>query len=271
MPEGPECETVRRALLPKVSGQIITKVFVSDKKLRTAVCEEDFASSLGRSVQTMGRKGKLLWLALGGGRSIRLRLGMTGVARVVEYDSPRHKHTHIEIYFSEEKLQFTDPRRFGEVVPMDDAELMRTKARLGGDPSTWDDDERIKSAAKTLKSARTIKDILLDQSVFSGVGNIYASEVCFYAGIRPTRPGCELGFDEMAVVLDACEAVLLAAIESCGTTFRDFAIGNGKYGENQNSLAVFQREGKACPRCAMSIVRIVQSGRSSFYCPRCQL
>jgi formamidopyrimidine-DNA glycosylase len=128
----------------------------------------------------------------------------------------------------------------------------------------------LRSAGRLWRTSRAVKEALLDQLLFAGVGNIYACEACFYAGVAPTRPGTSLTDVELAHLLEATAAVLREAVTHRGTTFDSFVDGSGREGENVHFLAVFQREDQGCPRCGAIVERVVQGGRSTFFCPRCQ-
>jgi formamidopyrimidine-DNA glycosylase len=273
MPEGPEVETVRRSLEPKLVGRRFTDAWVSDKRLRRPLEREHLVPLLVHEIVGLGRKGKLFWVETARGQGVWFRLGMTGRVVVEPAGSERHKHCHVALALDGEweELRFIDARRFGEVVWWDRAVLDKERARLGADPLSWSDDERLRSAERLWRTTRSVKEALLDQLLFAGVGNIYACEACFYAGVAPTRSGCDLTGDELAHLLEATEAVLREAVEHRGTTFSDFVDGEGREGTNVDFLAVFQREGEACPRCGAEIERIVQGGRSTFWCPGCQI
>lgn len=275
MPEGPEVETVRRSLLPKVQGRTIERVRVSRLALRTPVTTRDFKPLLHRTIVDVGRHGKLLWLDAGGAGAC-VRLGMTGRLTIEAATSTPRLHTHVRLSLDDgQELRFCDPRRFGEVVPFADvATLEVARSTLGPDGISLDDDGRARVIASLRRTKRTIKDALLDQRVVAGVGNIYASEACFIAGLSPWRAGIELSALEATRLVAAVEETLRLGVLRRGTSFSDYVDADGVEGTNASYLLVFQREGEACVRCpsrARAVIRReTQGARSTFFCPRCQ-
>jgi formamidopyrimidine-DNA glycosylase len=273
VPEGPEVETVRRTLHPQVLGRLVSKVWVSSKKLRTPVRSASFRRLLGRPITGTGRHGKLLWLDMAGAGGVLIRLGMTGRVLIQPSTSPRPPHTHVVMTFDEgaDELRYVDPRRFGEVVPFSsDDELGEVRANMGPDPLAWTAEERRRVLTSLRSTQRTLKDALLDQRLLSGVGNIYASEALFVARISPTTRGCDASSPALRRLLQAVEHVLTQAVVHRGTTFADFVDASGGEGQNLAHLQVFWREGEPCTRCQRPVERMVQGARSTFYCRACQ-
>ena len=276
MPEGPEVETVRRSLLPLLLGATLARPRVSALKLRTPITKKDLRAVDGAVVTALFRKGKLLGIRTASGAGLFVRLGMTGRLLVEPTKTRPAPHTHVRfelqgIAAPGTELRFVDPRRFGEVVPFaDDVACALELERLGPDGLSLDDDGRRLVAARLRSTARANKDVLLDQGVVAGVGNIYAAEACFVARLSPWRPGSSLDDDEAARLVSAIEAVLLQGVLHRGTSFSDYVDGEGKRGDNARHLHVFQREGEPCRVCAVVVERAVQGQRSTFWCPRCQ-
>ncbi len=272
MPEGPEVETVRRTLLPLVLGARLGKAKVSKLALRTKITAKQLAFLEGAVVDDVGRHGKLLWLRAGAG-GVCIRLGMTGRVTVEATSTTALKHTHVRVPLNdgERELRFCDPRRFGEVVPFGDVgELELERARMGPDGITIDDVGRARVAAAIVKTGRSIKDALLDQKVVAGVGNIYAAEACFLAGLAPTRAGSSLSAAEVAALIAGIERTLADGVKNRGTSFSDYVDADGQRGDNASYLHVFQREDEGCRRCGTTIARFTQGARSTFWCPGCQ-
>lgn len=273
MPEGPEVETVRRSLEPLLIGARLGTGWASRDKLRTPVTTRQLQPLAGRRVTGLGRHGKLLWVDVEGGAGLLVRLGMTGRLLVHDAREPRAPHTHVVFPLDggERELRYVDVRRFGEVTPF--AGLLERDAercRLGPDPLSWDDEGRTQVIDRWRATARTLKDALLDQACVAGVGNIYACEALFLAGLSPLARGIDVSRVRLAVLAERVEEVLQRAVEHRGTSFSDFVDGVGERGQHLAHVYVFQREGEPCPTCGDPIVRIQQGGRSTFLCRRCQ-
>lgn len=273
MPEGPEVETVRRSLAPLLVGRELGKPWVSELKLRTPTTSRGMKVVQGQRVRALGRHGKLMWIETDGEPGLMVRLGMSGKLLVSDRGAPRAKHTHVVVPLDdgENELRYVDPRRFGEVVPYKAREKLELElARLGPDPLAFTDDD-VDHAVKKLKATkRSLKDAVLDQRLFAGVGNIYACEALFLAKLSPELRGVDVSKPKLRKLVLALADVLKSAVEHRGTTFSDFVDGQGGYGENQDFLHVFQKEGEPCPTCGRPIRRIVQGARSTFLCRRCQ-
>lgn len=273
MPEGPEVETVRRSLAPLLEGRSFGTPWVSRMKLRTPVTTRQLSFLDGRRVLALGRHGKLMWLDVVEGGGLLLRLGMTGKLLVEPHTKPRPPHTHVVLPLDDgaSELRYVDVRRFGEVVPFTRAEQRdEERARLGPDPLSWTKDERSFVVARLKATKRSLKDALLDQSVVAGVGNIYACEALFTAGLSPLARGSSVSRASLEGLTEAVQQVLETAVLHRGTTFSDFVDADGERGQNLAHVHVFQREGLPCPRCTRPVERIVQGARSTFLCRRCQ-
>lgn len=277
MPELPEVETVRRALARHLPGRTMRSVWLSGFKLRKAVPPTLARRARGRTVEGVRRHGKFLLIDFVGGARIVAHLGMSGHFRFHPTDpgSPRKlpPHTHALLRFTDgSALSYEDPRRFGmldwaEPATSDAAAIGATGG--GVDPLA----ERIDGARLATLFARCrgpIKHLLLDQKRIAGLGNIYASEALFRAGISPRRLVHTLKTPERERLAREIHAVLDHAVEHRGTTFSSFRDMDDRPGAYGTSLLVYDREGEPCTRCAAPIKRIVQTGRSTYWCPSCQ-
>lgn len=290
MPELPEVETVRRGLAPCLEGGRIEHVTLNRPDLRFALPQDLGARLNGRVIEAVTRRAKYLLMRLSDGSSLLSHLGMTGVWRFAEVDLAEpgryhgvpggHEHVVITIRHPQHgrlHLIYADPRRFGFIDLIAADEDNRFLAGLGPEPlgNAFSAD----ALAAGLSQRRTpIKSALLNQRLVAGLGNIYVCEALHRAHILPTTPAHRLvradGRPKQALVLlvEAVRAVLIEAIEAGGSTLRDFRAADGKSGYFQHRFAVYDREGQRCPTpmCQGIIVRILQAGRSSFYCPVCQ-
>ena len=270
MPELPEVETVRRSLEPYITSRTITGVKVRERRLRYPVAM-DFESRLrNRAFRGIERLGKYLLFRLDNSDTMLAHLGMSGSfhLRHKSVSAQRHDHVFIEID-TEDALVLNDPRRFGLVKIGKGYDFEELK-KMGPDPLSlrWTvDDWR-----QFLRKRRTpIKNLLMDQTFIAGIGNIYANEMLFVAGIRPRRMAARLSRRELAQLDQALHSVLSRAVDLGGSSISDFRDVRGKPGYFQIHHAVYDRFGQSCRRCTTATIqRLVLSGRSTFYCPRCQ-
>ena len=273
MPEGPEVETVRRSLAPLLVGAVLGRPSVGRRALRTPITSRSLAHVDGRAVVAVERHGKALFIALDSGGGLVIRLGMTGRVLVVDGGAKRDVHTHVRIPLaaSARELRYVDARRFGEVVPYaDSAARAAVVAAMGPDGITLNDEGRRMVYGTLAATSRALKDVLLDQTVVAGVGNIYAAEILWLARLSPFRAADSLHGAEQLRLVDAVVRVLQEAVARRGTSFSDYVDANGQKGDNQAHLAVFQREGEPCPGCGEPVRRVVQGARSTFFCATCQ-
>jgi formamidopyrimidine-DNA glycosylase len=271
MPEGPEVETIRRDIDPFVVGKTIHSTWASPFKLRSPINQESLSRLQGKTLHSTGSHGKLMWIATGSDDCLLIRLGMTGRLRMCSTADALEDHTHLRLTFETgEELRYVDPRRFGEIIFTSDSLRQMELDRMGPDPFSWNSAQKAQVVSKIKKSDRAIKNILLDQSVLAGVGNIYAAEALFVARIHPEVPGSALTKPKLNLLLDAVCEVMTCAVESRGTTFMSYVDGWGKKGDNLSRLWVFAREGEPCKVCLSPVQRLVQSGRSTFMCTKCQ-
>ena len=273
MPELPEVETIRRGLEPRLVGQRITGVRVRQAHLRHVVDVQKLQEqAVGRTILGVERRAKYLLVHLSPDRVLVLHLGMTGRLRVGPPALVDALHDHLIFQLGPDwELRFHDTRRFGMCFLTTIAELPvhPSLCRLGPEPLSLDFSARyLKERAQGLR--RPIKNFLMDASIVVGVGNIYASESLYLARIRPTREVGNLKTLHWNRICQAIQQVLQSAIDNRGTTFSDYVDSEGRQGDFQNQLLVYGREGAPCLRDRRRIQRIVQAGRSSYYCPGCQ-
>ncbi|WP_213992463.1 bifunctional DNA-formamidopyrimidine glycosylase/DNA-(apurinic or apyrimidinic site) lyase [Sodalis sp. dw_96] len=268
MPELPEVETSRRGIEPWVAGQRIVRAEVRNARLRWPVSGEIIAlrDALVVSVQ---RRAKYLLLELDPGWII-IHLGMSGSLRVLPQPQPPEKHDHVDLIMSNGCIiRYTDPRRFGAWLWSDDLKTSRVLSQLGPEPLS--DEFNGQWLFDKSRNKRTqIKPWLMDNKLVVGVGNIYASESLFVAGILPVRPAGSITVAEAELLVRTIKAVLLRSIEQGGTTLRDFLQSDGKPGYFAQELQVYGRDGESCRVCGTPIQTVRLGQRSSFFCPHCQ-
>lgn len=272
MPEGPEVKTVARTIAHDLIGEKLGSLWHSSLKLRKPVNLDELRKLENHVVDNVSCYGKVLFIEVAKKTAIVVQLGMTGQLTVCPRDNPVLPHTHVRwsLPHSNRELRYVDPRRFGVFDCCDEKKKAAMINRFGPDPfSLSSQDAHIISAA-IKKSNRAIKEILLDQSVLVGVGNIYASEALFLSRIHPETAGSSLSSKSLKRLIDAVVEVLNLAYANCGTTFSNYVDGSGTKGKNLEFLKVFQRDSQPCLTCESIIVRIKQGGRSTFFCPRCQ-
>lgn len=271
MPELPEVETTRRGIEPHIVGRVVTRLVVRNPHLRWHVPAKLEKELAGQTIESVTRRGKYLLLATAAGTAI-LHLGMSGSLRVVACSQAADKYDHVDIVLdSGDCLRLRDPRRFGSLLWTRDEPLRHKLLRnLGPEPLSPDFSGGY--LHQTLRGRRrNIRDTLLDSRLVAGVGNIYANEALFAAGLRPTRPAGKITQTQCDRLVTAIRETLQRALRAGGTTLRDFRDSRGRPGYFQQSLKVYGREGEPCRRCHTP-VRLKRLGqRSAFYCPKCQL
>jgi len=278
MPELPEVESVRRSLTRARLRATVQSVWRSKQPLRVGEAwqDEQLALLRGATPQRWERRGKhLLWrLVSGAGEPLGLlvHLGMTGRLDVVREGAPRPPHTHVELRLEDDRvLRYVDPRRFGGVRARP-WELLLAESplcELGPEPfAPGFDGEHLRAAAG--ESRRPLRDVLLDQRVVAGVGNIYAIEALFLARLHPLLPASRLAPTAWERLAVAVREVLEQGLRNGGTTLRDYRDADGNAGENQNALWVYGRVGKACRVCGAEIEPFVLGGRGGAFCPHDQ-
>jgi formamidopyrimidine-DNA glycosylase len=281
-------ETVCRQLDPELTGLRIETLAVLDARWCRPVPPAKLEAAVeGAMIEGLGRRGKYLLLALDGARTLVMHLRMTGNLVLIEGESKLDPSEGKRLYEGERsvserhlrarfrlndglQLWFTDPRRFGEAFLIDDANLGERFAKLGVEPLS---DSFTPEALGEMAAGRMapLKSFLLDQSGVAGVGNIYADEALFRAGLHPLSPAGSMKPEHQEALRDAVVAALEVGIDGGGASIDDYRDGRGEKGTMQNEFLVHTREGEPCPRCDSPITRIVVSGRSTYYCPSCQV
>jgi formamidopyrimidine-DNA glycosylase len=288
MPELPEVETVVRQLEPEIDGRRIESLEVLDGRWSRPVPPKRLGKEVaGRTIVGFERRGKYMLLRLDDDRTLVMHLRMTGNLILVEgeemldpsegrrlYEGERStsaRHLRARFVLDDgRELWFTDPRRFGEAFLVDEAGLAERFSRLGVEPLS---DEFTPELLGEIADNRTVplKSFLLDQSGVAGVGNIYADEALFRARLHPLSPAGSMKPEHLVALHEGVVAALEAGIDNGGSSIDDYRDGRGEKGTMQNEFLVHTREGEPCPGCEGEIVRIVVSGRSTYYCPSCQV
>jgi len=270
MPELPEVETTCRGIAPHIEGKRIAQVVVRDHRLRWPIPEALPRLLKNRTLLEVSRRGKYIILRFSHGHAL-VHLGMSGNLRIVEIDTPPAKHDHIDLVFGRSCiLRLCDPRRFGAFLWTDEAvSEHKLIAHLGPEPLSDDfTDEVLFKASRKRKVA--VKSFVMDSKVVVGVGNIYANEALFMAGIRPTKAAGSLSRAACISLSEHIRTVLAKAIEQGGTTLKDFVGGDGKPGYFKQELKVYGRGGEPCVNCAKPLKEIQLGARATVYCTACQ-
>ncbi len=269
MPELPEVETTRLGLAPRVVGRRIRDVVVREPRLRWPVPRTLAARLRGTRVDAIERRGKYLLFDCGR-THLLVHLGMSGTLVATPGGQPAGRHDHVDIVLDDgTTLRFHDPRRFGAVLCVDDPGTHVLLAGLGPEPfGPGFTGEAMH--ARACGRRVPVKQFLMDSRVVTGIGNIYANEALFAAGIHPLRAAGRLSRHRFDALVAAVRATLTRALKAGGSTLRDYVGGDGAPGHFQLEYAVYGREGQPCPACGSPVRAARQSGRSTFYCARCQ-
>lgn len=270
MPELPEVETTRRGIEPYVSGQRIEKMIVRERRLRWPVQKGLEQQLCGQRIDKVSRRGKYLLLHAKTGTLI-IHLGMSGSLRILPSATAPQKHDHVDIVLSNQQcLRLRDPRRFGCVFWTTTDPLQHDLLKnLGPEPLSEEfDTEYLYTTSRKRKVA--IKQFIMNSHIVVGVGNIYANEALFLAGIRPGLAAGRITKPRYHQLVDAIKSVLKNAIKQGGTTLRDFTASDGNPGYFQLQLNVYGRGGEPCHRCGTFIKSLHQGQRATYYCPQCQ-
>lgn len=269
MPELPEVETTRRGIAPYLEGQRVRRVIVRERRLRWPIPEDLDIQLSGQRIESVERRAKYLLIKAEAGTLIS-HLGMSGSLRLVECGLPAAKHEHVDIELeSGLALRYTDPRRFGALLWSSDPLSHVLLSKLGPEPLTeLFDGERLFQLSRG--RAMAVKPFIMDNAVVVGVGNIYASEALFAAGIDPRREAGSVSRARYLKLADEIKRILAYAIERGGTTLRDFVGGDGQPGYFQQELFVYGRAGEFCKACGSTLREVKLGQRASVYCPRCQ-
>ena len=275
MPELPEVENVARQL-GALAGATVEQAQTSGLPLRYQIDSRQLHELEGKRFGEDGpqRVGRYILAPLGSNQWLMAHLGMTGSLRLESQDRPR-KHDHLRLDLrlpngSRQSLIYNDPRRFGGMSLLEAASLndLRKHLKLGLEPTAPIDPEAL---AELYHGSRAIKPMLMDNALVTGVGNIYASEVCHQARIHPARSGSSLSPSDLQELSRALNQVIARAIEQGGSTFRNYAHVDGGKGSAQQFHCVYGREDQPCPRCGAAVKSFKQSGRATFFCPACQV
>lgn len=275
MPELPEVETTKKGIAPHVEGAIVSAVVVRQPKLRWPVTPGLDSLLIGKRLLKVERRAKYLLLDFGEGWLL-IHLGMSGSLRVLTIDTELKKHDHIDISFTDPEdnrsiiLRYHDPRRFGAVLWIPDHwSIHPLLAKLGPEPLTDAfNKEYLYNKMRTLRTP--IKTTIMDQSVVVGVGNIYASESLFSSKIHPQQPANTLSVEDCELLVREIKQTLLLAIQSGGSTLRDYVNSAGDTGYFQHVFKVYDRAGEGCVVCNKPIELIRLGQRSTFFCSNCQ-
>jgi len=282
MPELPEVETVRSGLAPVMEGQVIARAEVNRPDLRWPFPARMAERLTGQRVERLRRRSKYILVDMGGGETLLIHLGMSGrmtvsgdpLGKFVRNHPPALKHDHVVLNMQNgARIIFNDPRRFGmmDLIATKTADQHKLLADLGPEPLGNDfHEDHLINAFKGRKTA--VKTALLDQRIVAGLGNIYVCEVLFRTKISPMLKAGEIAPKRVAALVPAIRQVLKEAIAAGGSSLRDFRQADGELGYFQHSFDVYGREGAPCngPGCDGEVQRIIQRGRSTFYCLQCQ-
>ncbi len=269
MPELPEVETTRRGIQPHIRGKTVTAVIVRQPRLRWPIPEELPQLLRRRKLRSIERRGKYLLLHFSNG-CLLLHLGMSGSLRILPTSRPAEKHDHFDLVFGAQCLRLHDPRRFGAVLwsdgPVEHHPLLKN---LGPEPLS--DSFQGKHLFRLSRNRRVaVKQFIMDSKIVVGVGNIYANEALFLAGILPATSCGRISARRYEKLARAIREILTTAIQRGGTTLQDFVQADGKPGYFSQELQVYGREGKPCSRCGNAIRQKNLGQRSSYYCSHCQ-
>ena len=270
MPELPEVETACRGIAPHLIGQCVTNVVVRQRQLRWPVPTTLIKTLPGQIIRSVQRRAKYILIGTDAGTAL-LHLGMSGSLRVVPGSTAPTKSDHVDIVLANGQcLRLRDPRRFGSLLwTTSDPTQHKLLKKLGPEPLGLDfDGDYLHTASRQRKIA--VRDFLMNSQVLAGIGNIYANECLFLAGIRPQRAAGKVTRERYQRLAVAIRETLEKAIRAGGTTLRDFQNADGLPGYFQQTLSVYGRKGEVCRRCDTPVRAIKLGQRSAFFCPRCQ-
>lgn len=270
MPELPEVETTRRGIEPHVLGMAVTEVIVRRRDLRQPV-PKSLSSIKGRTIFRVWRRAKYLLLDVSDGSTLLVHLGMSGSLRVTSPEDTWKTHDHIAITFAGgRQLRFHDPRRFGLMLRLIDNPTSHVLLRNLGPEPLEEEFTATRLLDACARRSAAIKSVIMDTKVVVGVGNIYASEALFRAGILPRTPARRISKPRLEKLVAAIRDVLSESIHKGGTTLRDFLHSDGKPGYFGRKLCVYDRKGEPCHVCGTTIRHAVISQRMTYWCPGCQ-
>ena len=269
MPELPEVETTCRGITPHLLNQTIDSVILRRDKLRWDINKNLSIILQNQQVKDISRRAKYILIQFETGTLI-IHLGMSGSLRWLNTDTPPEKHDHVDFVFAQYCLRYRDPRRFGAILWTEQPVLEHALLNnLGVEPlSDQFTGDYLYQQSRQRKIA--IKTLIMDSHTLVGVGNIYACESLFKAGIHPSRPAEDISLKRYMVLTNYIKQILTQAIQQGGTTLKDFSSSDGKPGYFQQCLHVYARTDLACPKCSTPIKKMKQAQRSTFYCGKCQ-
>ncbi|WP_323813367.1 bifunctional DNA-formamidopyrimidine glycosylase/DNA-(apurinic or apyrimidinic site) lyase [Cellvibrio sp. NN19] len=269
MPELPEVETTLRGIAPHVVGRTLTELIIRQPRLRWPIPPELADLCVGRKLLKVLRRGKYLLLDFGNGHAL-IHLGMSGSLRIVKPDEPPSYHDHFDLVLGKQVLRYCDPRRFGCLLWVEgEPEAHKLLADLGPEPLA-DGFTAEYLYARSRKRTQAIKQFIMDSKIVVGVGNIYANESLFMAGIKPIRKAGSLTRKNCEDLVRDIKFVLQRSIDQGGTTLKDFVGGDGKPGYFKQELLVYGRGGEACTRCKKPLKEVRMNDRTTVYCVDCQ-
>jgi len=269
VPELPEVETTKRGLEPLILNRRILSAHIYKKKLRWEIPSHLIETLKQKTIHNISRRGKYLLIELSDGQLV-IHLGMSGSMSVAPSSEPLKKHHHFELKLDNlTSIRFHDPRRFGSILWQDNNNQLKLLSDLGPEPLSYDFNDEVLYFASIGRS-KNIKSFIMDSKVVVGVGNIYASESLFLAGISPKRVSGKTSKSRYETLTKSIKKILTDAINNGGTTLNDFSNVDGSPGYFAQILSVYDREGMPCMRCNGKIKRIIQNQRATYYCPKCQ-
>lgn len=269
MPELPEVETSRRGISPHIIETSINKVIIRQPQLRWKITEGLESFIQNKKLLSIDRRAKYLLLNFESG-TLLIHLGMSGSLRICSHQSRPEKHDHVDFVFQQCLLRYTDPRRFGAILWLGLTPLeSKLLSHLGPEPLS---EEFTGKYLFELAGKRKIpvKQFIMDQKVVTGVGNIYATEALFMAGISPKRAAGNISLKRYVLLTNAIKSILQVAIKQGGTTLKDFVGGDGKPGYFQQTLLIYGKTGQQCPNCRADLKSLKLASRNSVYCAKCQ-
>ena len=269
MPELPEVETTRRGILPHLTRKTLTSVEIRQSKLRYPIDIINIMQLIDETLVAINRRAKYILLHFAH-QSLIIHLGMSGSLRLVSPECDWRKHDHWQLTFGHQALRYHDPRRFGFLLITETPHTHPLIAKLGVEPLSSDFNPHYLFDLCQRRSS-AIKTVLMNQQFVVGIGNIYACEALFQAKIHPQQSAKSLTLAQIEVLYHAITDQLSQSIRQGGSTLKDFVNPDGNPGYFAQKLAVYGREGQACPRCQTKIETVKITGRNSFFCPNCQL
>ena len=269
VPELPEVETTRRGLEPLIVNRQIKSVHIYQKRLRWEIPSHLSDTLQNKTINKISRRAKYLLIDFNVGQLV-MHLGMSGSISVVPTSEPLKKHHHFELKLDNSvSIRFHDPRRFGSILWQRNNKQLNLLKNLGPEPLSYEfNDSSLYKASRGKK--KSIKAFIMDSNIVVGVGNIYASESLFLAGISPQRKAGKISRNRYQVLTQCIKKILTDAINNGGTTLNDFSNVDGEPGYFAQVLSVYGRNNMPCNRCDGTIKRIVQNQRATYYCSKCQ-